>query len=243
MLQKLLTVTCLFAVLLSAGCGTPVKEEKVALDYAGAGFVQIFNGADLTGWDGNMKYWSVKDGAITGEWGFDNPLKSNTYLIWRAGEVADFEMHISYKIVKGNSGVQFRSKELEGFDVAGYQADLEVSLEPGSTWTGALYDENGSRQALAMCGQKVVFDEGGKKTVTPLGDQADILKHVKLEDWNDYHIIAVGSEITLKINGVTVAEVSDKQKGKALSSGIVGMQLMCMEPTKVQFKDIWLKKL
>src|SRR5262249_19135445 len=31
------------------------------------GFKPIFNGTDLTGWDGNPDFWSVQDGCIVGE--------------------------------------------------------------------------------------------------------------------------------------------------------------------------------
>src|SRR6266850_3774325 len=80
---------------------------------------QIFNGKDLTGWDGNPKLWSVKDGAIVGQTTADNPLKGNTFLIWTNGEVGDFELRCSFKIVPNNdegfanSGIQYRSKVLE----------------------------------------------------------------------------------------------------------------------------------
>src|SRR6187397_304431 len=91
---------------------------------------QLFNGKDLTGWEGNLKLWSVQDGAITGKTGEDpdTKLKHNTFLVWKDGTVSDFELTFKYRIEKGNSGVQYRSKVLEqgafGPIVAGYQADF-----------------------------------------------------------------------------------------------------------------------
>src|SRR5919201_593824 len=114
-----------------------------------AGFRSLFNGKDLAGWDGNPKFWSVKDGAITGQTTAENPLKENTFLIWRNGTVDDFELRLSYRLVGGNSGVQYRSKDLGNWVVAGYQADMEA----GKKFTGILYEERG-RGILAERGQK-----------------------------------------------------------------------------------------
>src|SRR5260221_251042 len=96
------------------------------------GFKPLFNGTDLTGWEGNPKLWSVKDGCITGQTTKENPAKGNTFLIWKGGDVDDFELRFSYKIVPGdeknfgNSGVQYRSKILDpaNWVVGGYQADF-----------------------------------------------------------------------------------------------------------------------
>ena len=74
-----------------------------------SGFKPIFKGKDLSGWDGNPKFWSVQDGAITGKTTPENPTKGNTFLIWRDGTVDDFELRLKFKIVGGNSGIQYRS--------------------------------------------------------------------------------------------------------------------------------------
>src|SRR5437899_11485144 len=66
------------------------------------GFESIFNGKDLTGWEGHPKLWFVKDGAITGQTTAENPAKQNTFLIWKNGTVGDFELRCSYKIVPNN---------------------------------------------------------------------------------------------------------------------------------------------
>jgi hypothetical protein len=44
------------------------------------GFRSIFNGKDLTGWEGNPRLWSVKQGAITGQTTKENSAKGNTFL-------------------------------------------------------------------------------------------------------------------------------------------------------------------
>src|SRR5262245_48591437 len=118
----------------------------------GDGFKPIFNGKDLAGWDGDPSLWRVEDGAITGQTTAEKPAKGNTFLIWRAGEsVDDFELKLEYKIVGGNSGVQYRSTEPETWVVAGYQADIDS----GDTFSGILYSER-ERGILAQRGEKTV---------------------------------------------------------------------------------------
>src|SRR4051812_25085812 len=80
------------------------------------GFKPLFNGKDLSGWEGLSQFWSVQEGAITGRTTKDNPAKGNTFLIWKGGDVSDFELRLSYKLSAdggrgfANSGVQYRSK-------------------------------------------------------------------------------------------------------------------------------------
>src|SRR5262245_45848973 len=74
---------------------------------ADEGFQSIFDGKSLDGWDGNPKFWRVEDGAITGQTTDDNKTDGNTFLIWRKGETADFELKLEYKIIGGNSGIQY----------------------------------------------------------------------------------------------------------------------------------------
>jgi len=199
------------------------------------GFVSMFNGKDLTGWEGKPGWWYVEDGAITSQSTPEKPCTKAHYLIWRGGAPGDFEMRFCYKLIGGNSGVQFRSRELPDFDTFGYQADMEA----GTQWTGCLFEH--ARGGLAMRGQKVVIDEDGKKTITPIGDPAELLKHVKPNDWNVYRIIARGPEITLEINGVVMTQAIDRQRDKAAREGIIALQMHPGPPMKVQFKNLRIK--
>ena len=213
-------------------CAVPLTAQ------AEEGFLPIFNGKDLSGWEGEKGFWSVEDGAITGITTPEKPVKHSTYLMWRGKPVADFELRFSYRIPAGNSGVQFRSRELDNWDIAGYQADFDAPNQ----WTGCLYDCNG-RAVIGPRGQKVVIDADGKRTATPLADAAALLKHVKKDDWNQYHVIARGPEVTLQINGVVMSQVVDLEKDKASKRGIFAIQLHGGPPMKVQVKDLRLKRL
>ena len=202
-----------------------------------AGFKPIFNGKDLKGWDGNPKFWSVKDGAITGMTTPENPTSGNTFCIWRDGDVDDCVLRLSYRIMDHNSGVQYRSKEVEKWVVAGYQADFE----DGERYSGMLYEEKG-RAILAERGQKVVIDKDGKKHVTKIGEPKELQEHIRKKDWNDLEITAQGNHLTHKINGILMSECIDEQSDKRSMSGIVALQLHAGKPMTVQFKNIRLKR-
>ena len=204
-----------------------------------AGFESLFNGRDLSGWEGDPKFWSVKDGIINGQTTVENPLKQNTFLIWKAGTVDDFELRFTYRIVGGNSGAQYRSKDLGNWVVGGYQADLEA----GNTYTGILYEERG-RGILAQRGQKTVIDETGKVNVVgSVGNSDEIQAAIKKEDWNDYVVIAQGNHIIHRINGRMTVDVMDDQAEKRATSGILALQLHAGDPMRIQFKNIRLKRL
>jgi hypothetical protein len=207
------------------------------------GFKSLFDGKSLDGWDGNPDLWSVKDGAIVGQTTKEKPTRGNTFLIWRGGDVSDFELRFSYRIKGGNSGVQYRSKERGKWVVGGYQADFEA----GKTYSGILYDEAGvagGRGIMAQRGEKVVWDASGKKNVVgSVGKSDEIQAAIKNEDWNDYTVIANGNEIKHIINGRTTVEVTDNTASKALKSGILALQLHAGPPMTVEFKNIRLKPL
>ncbi len=180
----------------------------------------------------------MKDGALTGQSTAENKVKENTFLIWQDGEVGDFELTLQYKIVGGNSGIQYRSKvvKAEYSVVAGYQADFEA----GKTYSGILYEEKG-RGILATRGQKVVIKEGNKKEVTgEVGKSDEIQAAIKNEDWNEYKIVAKGGSLQHFINGKLTVDVTDETAVGA-KTGVLAFQLHAGPPMTVQFKNIVLK--
>ncbi|HEV3021195.1 MAG TPA: family 16 glycoside hydrolase, partial [Pirellulales bacterium] len=220
---------CCAVALLGARVDCAAADEE--------GFKPIFNGKNLDGWDGNPKFWSADDGMIVGRTTADNPTKGNTFLIWRQAPLDDFVLRLSYKIVGGNSGVQYRSHEVDKWVMAGYQADIDS----GDAFSGILYEER-ERGILAQRGQKVTIDADGKKNVEQVADAKQLQESIHKEDWNDYEIIASGNHLIHKINGQVTAEVIDNQKAKAAASGILALQLHAGPPMNVQFKDIRLKR-
>lgn len=210
-----------------------------------AGFTSLFDGKTLNNWEGNPRFWSVRDGAITGQTTADNPTRGNTFLVYKGGDVSDFELRFEYKIVGGNSGVQYRSKLLDPatWRVGGYQGDFEA----GKTFSGILYDEAavaGGRGIMANRGESVTYGADGKdRKVEKLPmTSAQLQEAIRNEDWNQYTIIADGNHLIHKINGNTTAECID-QSDKALKSGVLALQLHAGPPMTVQFRNIRIKKL
>lgn len=213
----------------------------------------IFNGKDLTGWEGNTALWSVENGLLTGRTPADpadpkkSTLKHNTFLVWKAGKVSDFELTFKYRIVAGNSGVQYRSKELPAGEfgpiISGYQADFEA----GKTYSGILYEERG-RGILAKRGEKTVIKASAdpkKPTVEVTGNVGvsdEIQASIKNEDWNEYKIVAKGNHVQHFINGKQTVDVTDEDSANAPKEGLLALQIHAGPPMEVQFKDLILKE-
>jgi len=208
------------------------------------GFTPIFDGKTLEGWDGDPKYWRVEDGTITGQTTKENPLNRNTFLIWSAGDVGDFELMLEYRIVDGNSGIQYRSwrdsEKWGKWGVGGYQADIDSPKEP--RWCGVLYEERG-RGFLAKRGQKTVIDvDHNPEVVGTIGDPVELYSHIKFEAWNSYLIVAKGYHFVHKINGQVMIEATDNDTTARRKRGLLAFQLHQGDPMKLQFRNLRLKR-
>ena len=226
------------------------QQSAVAGD-SSQGWVSIFNGKDLTGWDGDPRFWSVKDGAIHGETTPENPTRGNTFIVWRDGELKDFELKIMFRLLSGNSGVQYRSKEVDKWVIGGYQAEVINNPE----MAGFLYHERG-RGWLVNVGDLMVIDENGKKEViSNVSDAKELIKagFYKEKDWNEYHIIAQGNHLIHYLNGYKTMELIDndrltnpsdpKDLRGAARQGLLALQLHAGDPMVVEFKDISVRHL
>ena len=138
-----------------------------------AGFTTMFNGRDLTGWEGLAGWWRVEDGTITSQSTPEKPCDRAHYLMWRGGKPGDFDLRLEFRLVGGNSGIQFRSRELPDWDTSGYQADIE----DGQQWTGCLFEH--TRGGVSMRGERTVIAPDGAKHVTALGDPKKLLAKVR----------------------------------------------------------------
>ena len=181
------------------------------------GFVPLFNGKDLTGWEGDAKLWIVEDGVLIGR---SPGIKYNDFLA-TTKTYGDFILRFQVKLVddKGNSGVQFRSKRVPppSHEVSGYQADIA----PG--WWGKLYDE--SRRGKVLAGPT---DEDLKKALKP-------------GEWNDYEVAAIGNQIELSLNGVTTVRYTEEDE-KIARDGIIAVQIHSGGPMEVQFRNLRIKE-
>jgi hypothetical protein len=212
------------------------------------GFESIFDGTSMKGWDGDSTFWKAENGALTGVSTEANAVKENTFVIYQGGELGDFELKLEYRMNSTNSGIQFRSSRLppgEGGVVGkwvlkGYQADIDFANQ----FTGMIYEERG-RGFLMQRGQVVyIGPDASKRVIGNLERNADELKAlIKVNDWNTVHLIARGNVLTNTVNGhVTAMIVDDDVKGRAMK-GLLGFQIHVGPPMKIEFKNIYLKKL
>lgn len=222
-----------FAIL-AAACVALAQDE--------AGFVPIFDGKTLEGWDGNPIYWRVENGAIVGTITPETLVKRNTFLIWRGGEPADFELKLEYRVsAQGNSGVNYRSVELTDakWSLSGYQADIEGR----ERHTAQNYEERG-RTFLALRGQVVRCVEGQRpQVIGSVGDAKELQALVKPIDWNEYHLIARGNVLTHILNGRVMSIVVDEDASKRRMAGKIGVQVHVGPPMTIEYRNIRLKKL
>ena len=162
--------------------------------------------------------------------------------MWRGGTPGDFELRLSFRIENGNSGVQYRSKDLGKWRIGGYQAEVCNGRS-----VGFLYGER-MRGSLCRVGQKVVIetDEKNKvvkKVVGNLPDAKQAFAKYKAKDWNHYRIIARGNHLVHYLNGVQTVDCVDNDEKGRMMSGVLALQIHAGPPMVVEFKDIKIKML
>jgi hypothetical protein len=190
-------------------------KPKVELPAPDAdGWISLFNGKDLTGWEGNKDIWRVVDGYIQGK---IDKIGYNTFLVYGV-PFSDFVLEAKFILPKGgNSGIQYRSKVMDPakFVVGGYQADI------GGGYWGILYEERG-RGIL----------------VKPV---KDVEKTIKFDDWNTFVVTANGSKVKHEVNGVVSVDFDDTDEKKRPTEGILALQYHAPGNFEIRFKDIRIK--
>lgn len=233
--------------------------EPDPLDFSNHdGYVPLFDGVSLKGWDGNPKFWRVEDGAIVGESTRQNP-SGNSYLVYRDMKARDFTLKFEMKIVgKGGSGFQYRSQtgipwlmpisptvisntgpvNLDWM-MTGPQADFW----PSQIYTGQFYSENTPMRIMAWRGQVVEsFGAASKRLMGTIGDRKALGDLVKTNDWNQYTVIARGGTCIHIVNGQLMAVLVDDDPNSSNNQpGWFGIEIEAI--TKLYVRNIWLKKL
>lgn len=215
----------------------PVAAAAVSARSGKDGFVNVFDGRSLRGWTGDMKHWSVKDGALTGT--TDGSLKMNRFLTWKHSTVRNFDLRVKVKVTAGgNSGIQYRgtSRPDIGLDiVTGYQCDVVANT---SKYNGMLYEEKG-RRILSHTGEKVIVDTDGKPWI--VGEMP--VKEFAAGEWHDYRVLVEGNHHQHWIDGHMTADLIDfDEKGRALE-GVLAVQVHVGLAMKIQYKDFRIKHL
>jgi hypothetical protein len=238
----LLTALCLVCNLFAADSPATAPPEP-------AGMRSIFNGSDLTGWDGDPRLWSVKDGTLRGETTEENPAEGNTFIIWKDGTTKDFELRLSFRCNdSNNSGIQYRSKHVTGdrvrnkWVVRGYQHEIRNEIKLPSV-AGFIYDEGGGRGRLCLVGEQATWSDDAKTVNATLIDQAGYEKLFKLDDWNDVVIIARGNRIQHYLNNALILDFTDNDPERALNEGILALQLHAGKPMWAEFRNIRIREI
>ena len=199
-------------------------------------FISMFNGVDLTDWEGQPGWWSVQNGLLTAESTAEKPCTRSHYLYWMGGEPGDFDMRCRFRIsAQGNSGIQFRSERRDNWDTWGYQADMDGAGE----YVGCLYQHE--RGLVAQRGQKVQIDREGKMTIATFAAADELLEKIERQQWNTYRILAKGPCVSIWINDVLMCEVEDHQPRLGLRRGIIALQMHQGPPMKIEYSDMKIK--
>lgn len=236
-----------------ASNGSSEVDEPASAD--NDGFVEIFDGETLDGWEGDPNHWRVEEGNIIGEVTPAVPLESNTFLIWQGGELADFELKGEFNITEaGNSGINYRSEQLPDipFALRGYQADIDGR----NSYTGQNYEER-KRTTLAYPGQKTVVNGRsgelrenvernawlGLEVTETLGEPDELRALINKEDWNSFHLVIKGNRLQHYINGTLMSDVTDEDTVNRTMTGLLGIQVHTGPPMQVRYRNLLLKKL
>jgi Domain of Unknown Function (DUF1080) len=209
-------------LIVAAGLGLmplgPVPPAGVAEEPAadGEGFVPLFDGKTLDGWEGDQRLWKVEEGAIVGD---SVGIEHNAFLATKR-RFDDFELRLEFRLRRGegNSGVQFRSKRVpDSHEVSGYQADI------GEKYWGCLYDESRRNKVLVQAPK-------------------ELSKHLKPDGWNEYVIRAVGDHVTLALNGFQTVSFHEEDREIA-RTGIIALQVHSGPPLRVEFRKLRIREL
>lgn len=235
-----------------------------------AGWTSLFDGSTLKGWDGDTSYWHVENGAIVAESTCERPT-GTIYLVWQGGEPADFELKLEMRGEGAgiNSGVQYRGSILPPrpnapapraatgtcpsgqprgnppsaasqakWDMSGAQFDFDRR----NAYTGQYYEQATGRGIVAWRGEVVRTEQGKRpRLLATLGDREELGGYVKIDNWNQLHLIARGNTMTHIVNGHVMAILIDDDPTMFKKSGLIGFEI---EGTgKIMIRNIWLKKL
>jgi serine/threonine protein kinase len=210
-----------FGLQLSQDATSHVEFRKIEIKELPAspppsdGFVQLFNGKELTGWKPLPEepgHWEVKDGILVGS-------QRRGVLLSERGDFADFHLRVQVKInLGGDSGILFRagSKLPQG---GGYEAEIHKNRA---------YARNTGTIEAIQAGPPIVLGLTADDSLT------------KPDEWFEMEVIAEGGRFTMKINGQEAATCSVPTNPHA--AGHIGLQVWNPN-TVVQFRKIEIKEL
>jgi len=242
-----------------AAGGRMIFTEPAPFDFSDhTGYVSLFDGVSLKGWDGNPKFWRVENGAIVGESTPTNP-SGNNYIVYRDLVAHDFTLKFEIKVEgDGGSGIQYRSQtglpwlanispavtaNVGPVNLNWMMTGPQADFWPSRVYTGQFYSENTPMRILAWRGQVVEgFGARSKTLVGTIADRAALGTVVKANDWNQYIVIARGGTFVHIVNGQLMAVMIDDDPASSNNQpGRFGIEIEAT--TKVSVRNIWVKKI
>ena len=239
--------------------GRMVFTEPAPFDFSDhTGYVSLFDGVSLKGWDGNPKFWRVENGAIVGESTPTNP-SGNSYIVYRDLVARDFTLKFEIKVEgDGGSGIQYRSQtglpwlanispavtaNVGPVNLNWMMTGPQADFWPSRVYTGQFYSENTPMRILAWRGQVVEgFGARSKTLVGTIADRAALGTVVKANDWNQYVVIARGGTFVHVVNGQLMAVMIDDDPASSNNQpGRFGIEIEAT--TKVSVRNMWVKKI
>jgi hypothetical protein len=218
-----------------------VQAQQFPETKAEEGFRTIFNGKNFDGWTYDPVYWSIEDGVMVGEVTEATILKNNSFIIWMEEQPVDFELKMDFKVsAKGNSGINYRSSIFTDVPYAlkGYQLDIDGEKR----WAGQNYEERG-RTFLALRGQVSQIENDAKPYVVgSTGSAEELGALIKVNEWNEAHVIARENTLIHLINGRVMSVVVDRDTINRTRHGYIGMQVHVGPPMKIEYRNIRIKE-
>jgi hypothetical protein len=181
----------------------------------------LFDGKAFDGWEGNLDYFRIEDGAIVGG-NLNQAIPRNEFLCTKK-EYGDFELRLKVKLLgdpaRANAGIQIRSRRIPNHhEMIGYQADM------GQQYWGCLYDESRRRKVLAQPDPEV------------------LRKALRAGGWNDYVIRCTGRRVQLWLNGVQTVDYTESDASLE-QTGLIAVQIHAGPPAEAWYKDITIRTL
>lgn len=236
-----------------------------------AGWTSLFDGSTLKGWDGDTSYWHVENGAIVAESTCERPTGTIylVWQGGEAADF-ELKLEMRGEGAAVNSGIQYRGSILPPrpagpaparaatgtcpggqprgnlpspasqakWDMSGAQFDFDGR----NAYTGQYYEQATGRGIVAWRGQVVRTEQGKRpRLLATLGDKDELGGYVRIENWNQLHVIARGNTMTHIVNGHVMSILVDDDPSMFKKSGLIGFEI---EGTgKILIRNIWLKKL
>jgi len=209
------------------------------------GFTRLFNETDFTGWEGNLEFFRLEDGAIVAG-RLTERVPQNEFLC-TTKEYGDFELRLEVKgsQVDVNGGVQIRSKRIpDHHEVSGYQVDTGTI---GANTFRRMSPPGAAEKAhVGTDGQSIIwgslYDESRRNRFLAIADQIELKKALNPDGWNQFVIRCEGDRIQVWINDAKTVDYVETNPEIA-DSGIIGVQIHSGPAVEVSYRNIFIREL